>query len=169
MPFAADLSHALEERLRGAPAQARPSSVEGLDEEAGGEEFARFLRRLASDRGHFLESAARLRDELDLLRAADDVFFDNEARASLRRTLALSREWAPRFGAFYFPETDPIAVSFAAWIRPYNDAVRTFVRTLLDVAHDVEARLAEEEEEDAEADAWVTSGGLERLRAAERA
>ena len=47
------------------------------------------------------------------------------------------------------------ASAFPTFFRPNNDTLTRLVRTMLDCAAELDARLAEELEEDAEAEAWA--------------
>lgn len=87
--------------------------------------------------------------------ATADNYFDEEARDVIRRLESLFREWSAKYAALEIPERHPLAIQLSSWIRPYNDALKSFLRALDDAADKMMRRLAFEEREDVDADAWA--------------
>jgi hypothetical protein len=101
------------------------------------------------------ETAITETEQIARLLLSADHFFDEASRESIRKTIDMLRSWAPKLASRIAPETNPMVLAFPGFFRPYNDAMTRLVRTILDSAGQLEARLVDEIEEDAEADAWA--------------
>jgi hypothetical protein len=146
--------HAIEAHFVSASAEVRLARVQGENAELAAERVAQYLRALADSREGFSRLLAEISDGTRTMCEADQ-FFSDEERAAIRRVERLFRLWAPRFAVLRAPETDPLALSFPAWFRSYNDALTKLVRAMLDCACKLDERLAEEETEDADSAEWT--------------
>jgi len=113
-----------------------------------------FVTALLRDKAAFERLEAMSTEGAELIATADN-YFDDEGRETIARIEAMFRTWSARYATLEIPERHPLAAAMSAWVRPYNDALRAFVRSLDDGAEKLARRLASELEEDADADAWA--------------
>jgi hypothetical protein len=144
----------LEGRLRDVAAEVRLAPIRDENAELAAEQIQAYLRRIAESRDGFIRTLEMV--SADTRRVVEaDHYLDDVVRGGLHRVTKLLREWAPKFASLRAPETDPFVGTFPAWFRPYNDANTKLVRTLLDSAAAIDARLAEEAQDDADAAVWA--------------
>lgn len=150
------LQHMLSEQYARAAihAQAEPARDIALL----GTSITQFATSLLADRVRFDEMAAKTTRDVRLITEADH-FIPKESREGCARIEALLRRWSKKFGDLHIDEEHPLAAQLSAWVRPYNDSLTSLQRALWDSADGIARRLAEEAEEDAEAERWVAENG----------
>lgn len=144
----------LEAQLNVASVEVRFAPMTSDDSAIVGQGLAAYFRELDESRAGFDRVTAYTSEAAKQLADSDDFLSDSE-RATTRRLIELFRHWAPRFAELRAHETDRMVLAFPRAFRPYNDALLRLVRSLIDSANALAARLADELKEDVEADAWV--------------
>lgn len=158
-PAALDI-RTLEAELRAPLAEVR--QVESVPNDgstpAAAFALAAYINEVARDLEGFEQIIVRTKGDTKTILEADQ-FLDDETRAGIRRIEALFREWAPRWETRRVPENHPIVRAFPEVFRTYNDAVTRLVRTMVDSADALDARVSSDEAEDREADDWADRNG----------
>lgn len=137
LPPVVDLADAFEARFASAAAEVRAADSASPD--------ADMVASVLSDQTRqFLELADWTERSIAALIQRENVF-PSESRHAVARIVILLRSWAPRFADLHLPEAHPNALPIPHLVRPFNDALRTLTRALLDGARLLALRRDEDE------------------------